>query len=35
MPTLQVQPRPTPEERHDGQLEVGVDEARSLAVMFT
>jgi hypothetical protein len=27
MPTLQVQPRPTPEERHDGQLEVEVDEA--------
>jgi hypothetical protein len=27
MPTLQVQPRPTPEERHDGLLEVEVDEA--------
>ena len=27
MPTLQVQPRPTPEERHDGQLEVEVEEA--------
>jgi hypothetical protein len=27
MPTLQVRPRPTPEERHDGQLEVEVDEA--------
>lgn len=27
MPTLQVQPRPTPEERHDGQLEIDVDEA--------
>jgi len=26
MPTLQVQPRPTPEERHDGQLDVEVDE---------
>jgi hypothetical protein len=27
VPTLHVQPRPTPEERHDGQLEVEVDEA--------
>jgi hypothetical protein len=27
MPTLHVQPRPTPGERHDGQLEVEVDEA--------
>lgn len=27
MPTLQVRPRPTPEERHDGQLEIEVDEA--------
>lgn len=27
MATLQVQPRPTPEERHDQQLEVEVDEA--------
>jgi hypothetical protein len=27
MPTLHVQPRPTPEERHDGLLEVEVDEA--------
>jgi hypothetical protein len=27
MPTLQVQPRPTPEERHDAQLEIEVDEA--------
>jgi hypothetical protein len=27
MATLQVQPRPTPEERHDRQLEVQVDEA--------
>lgn len=27
MATLQVQPRPTPEERHDRQLEVEVDEA--------
>ena len=26
MPTLQVQPRPTPEERHDGLVEVDVDE---------
>ncbi len=26
MPTLQVHPRPTPEERHDGQLDVEVDE---------
>ena len=26
MPTLQVQPRPTPEERHDGQLDVEVEE---------
>jgi hypothetical protein len=31
MPTLQVQPRPTPEERHDGRLEIEVDE--SLAVL--
>jgi hypothetical protein len=27
MPTLQVQPRPTPEERHDRLLDVEVDEA--------
>jgi hypothetical protein len=27
MATLQVQPRPTPQERHDQQLEVEVDEA--------
>jgi hypothetical protein len=27
MATLQVQPRPTPEERHDQQLEVEVDES--------
>ena len=26
MPTLQVHPRPTPEERHDGQLDIEVDE---------
>jgi hypothetical protein len=31
MPTLQVQPRPTPEERHDRRLEIEVDEA--LAVL--
>jgi hypothetical protein len=30
MTTLQVQPRPTPEERHAGQLEVEVDEALSV-----
>jgi hypothetical protein len=27
MATLQVQPRPTPEERHDGALEIEVDES--------
>lgn len=27
MPTIQVQPRPTPAERHDGPVEVEVDEA--------
>lgn len=27
MPTIHVQPRPTPEERHDGPVEVEVDEA--------
>ena len=26
MATIQVQPRPTPEERHDGQIEIEVDE---------
>jgi hypothetical protein len=26
MATLQVQPRPTPEERHDGQIDIEVDE---------
>ena len=30
MATLQVQPRPTPEERHDGLLTVEVDEAMSV-----
>ena len=29
MPTLQVLPRPTPEERHDRQIEIEVDEALS------
>ena len=30
MPTLQVHPRPTPEERHDRSLDVEVDEALSV-----
>jgi hypothetical protein len=30
MPTLHVQPRPTPEERHDTQVEVEVDEALTI-----
>lgn len=30
MPTLQVQPRPTPEERHDQPVEIEVDEAMSV-----
>ncbi|HZB22830.1 MAG TPA: hypothetical protein VE444_03210 [Gaiellaceae bacterium] len=30
MPTLQVHPRPTPEERHDAPLDIEVDEALSV-----
>ena len=30
MPTLQVHPRPTPEERHDRHVEIDVDEALSM-----
>ena len=32
MATMQVQPRPTPEERHDGLVEIEVDEALTVFV---